>query len=323
MRRWFRIIVRLLILFALLSIIIYVFLPSNLSVQETIDVKCPPRLVFLKLADPNYWISRSKFFYNKANRFHIDSSKKGKPYIYRWNNKNGTAGFIQQKEVKRYESVIYQVSYKPKSEGELIFSLSYQNNITTIVADLEVDLPNSFMEKVKAYLWYISIKHNLRNELESLAMDCEMNYKPINLSIKKGMIHDFKAFISKSYVPKKRSVAIVGELHKMYESIPESTIVGRPFIQYANSPYNDTLILIIGVPIKNKEITRIPNYSLSLFSRVETLSATFNFREANIDDVYNQLVSKAKEMNLVADGYPLIFFNYKNGTATMQLPISR
>lgn len=323
MRRWFRIIVRLLILFALLSIIIYVFLPSNLSVQETIDVKCPPRLVFLKLADPNYWISRSKFFYNKANRFHIDSTAKGKPYIYQWNNKNGTTGFIQQKEAKRYESIIYQVNYKPKSEGELIFSISYQNSITTIVANLDIDLPNSFMEKVKAYLWYIPIKYSLRNDLRSLAMDCEMNSKPLNLSIKRGMIHDFKAFISKSYVPKKRSVSIIGDLHRMYKSIPESTIVGRPFIQYVNSPYNDTLILIIGVPTRSEATNRIPDYALSLFSRVETLSTTFNFRETNFDDVYNQLVCKAKEMNLAADGYPLIFFNYRNNTATMQLPVSR
>ena len=323
MRRWIRLAIRLILTFAIVSIAIYIFLPSNLSVQESIDVKCPPRLVFLKLADPNYWISRSKFFYNKTNRFHIDSSAKGKPYIYRWNNKNGTTGFIQQKEVKRYESVIYQVNYKPKSEGELIFSISYQNSITTIVANLDIDLPNSFMEKVKAYLWYIPIKRSLRNELRSLAMDCEMNCKPLNLSIKKGVIHDFKAYISKSYVPKKRSGAIIGDLHKMYKSIPESTIVGRPFIQYANSPYNDTLILIIGVPTKNEEINRIPDYALSLFSRAKTLSATFNFRETNIDDVYNLLVSRAKEMNLEADGYPLIFFSYRNNTATMQLPVSR
>ncbi len=298
-------------------------MPSNLSVQESIDVKCPPRLVFLKLADPSYWISRSRFFYSKANRFRIDSTANGKPYIYRWNNKNGTAGFIQQKEAKRYESVIYQVSYTPKSEGELSFSISYQKSSTTIVANLDIDLPRSFVEKVKAYLWYIPIKRSLRNELQSLAMDCEMNAKPLSLSIKRGMIHDFKAFISKSYVPKKQSVTIIGELHRMYKSIPESTIVGRPFIQYVNSPYNDTLVLIKGVPTKSEATSRIPSYALSLFSRVETLSATFNFRETNIDDVYNLLVSRAKEMNMEADGYPLIFFSYRNNTATMQLPVSR
>lgn len=322
MRRWFKIIMRLLILFALFSIIIYVFMPSNLSVQESIGIKCPPRLVFQKLADPNYWISRSKFFYNKFDRFQIDSSAKGKPYIYQWKNKNGTAGFVQQKESRRYESIIYQVNYEQESDGELILNLSYQKRITTVEASLEVELPNSIWKKVKVYLLYFSVKRNLRNELNSLAMDCMMNSKPLNITVKKGIVRDFKALIRKSYLTRRKNNTDIDELRRIYASIPKPTIVGHPFIQYANSPFNDTLIIITGVPVRNEEINRFPNSSLALFSRVETLEATFNIKETNLEDVYSLLASTAKEMGLVADGYPLIFVNLRKGTATMQLPIS-
>lgn len=279
-------------------------------------------MAFQRLADPNYWISRSKFFYSKANRFRIDSTVKGKPYIYRWDNRNETAGFIQQKEARRYESIIYQVNYEQESEGELIFNLSYQKKTTTIEANLDVDLPISIWKKVKVYLLYFSVKRNIRNELKSLAMDCMMNSKPLNIAVKKGTVHDFKAFIRKSYLTRRGNNTTIDELYRLYGSIPKSIIIGHPFIQYANNPYNDTLIIITGVPVRKEEINRFPNSSLALFSRIETLEATFNIKETNLEDVYSLLVSTAIEMGLVADGYPLIFVNFRKGTATMQLPIS-
>lgn len=322
MKKWIRLAIKLILVFTIVSIAIYIFLPSNLTVREELSIKCPPRLVFQKLADPNYWISRSKFFYSKANRFRIDSSVKGKAHIYQWDNRNGTTGFVLQKEARRYESIIYQVNYEQESDGELIFNLSYQKRTTTIEVNLDVDLPGSIWKKVKAYLLYFSVKRNIQNELNSLAMDCMLNSKPLNLAVKKGTVHDFKAVIRKSYITRQRNNAAIDELYRIYTSIPKSTIIGHPFVQYANSPYNDTLIIITGVPVRNEEINRLPNSSLALFSRVETLLTTFNIKETNMEDVYSLLISTAKEMGLVADGYPIIFVSFGKGTATMQLPIS-
>jgi hypothetical protein len=323
MRRWIRLAIRLILTFAIVSVAIYIFLPSTLAVRESITIKCPQRLVFLRLANPKYWISRSKFFYSKTNRFRIDSTAKGKPYIYRWSNRNGTLGFIQLKEAKRYESIIYQVNYEPESDGELIFNLSYQKEATTVEVNLEVDLPSPFWKKVKAYLYYIPVKRSIRNELHSLAMDCLMNSQPLNIAVKEGEIRNFKAFIRKLYIAQPRSATVIDELRKLYESIPRSTIVGHPFIQYANSPYNDTLIVIAGVPVRDQEQSRVPESSLSLFSRVETLYATFSYRKTSFDDVYSLLASKAAKMNLTDDGYPIVFVRFRNHTATMHLPVSR
>lgn len=323
MRKWIRIILRLLILFFILSVAIYIFLPSTLSVRETVAVKCPQRLIYLKLADPNYWISRSRFFYSKEDNFRIDSSSRHQPYVYSWINKNKTKGFIRLREEKRYESIIYQVCYEPESEGDLIFNLSYQKETTTIAATLELDLPSSIWKKVKAYLWYFSIKQGVRNELKSLAMDCQMNSKPLHLTIRRGEINDFKALIRKLYIPKTRSVAAVADLFKLYKAVPPSSISGQPCIQYVSNPYNDTLIVIVGVPVKSQEIVRIPNASLSLFSHTQTLFTTFSLKNDNADDVYNQLLYEAKARGKNADSYPLIFINYRTKRATMHLPIER
>lgn len=322
MRRWIRIAIRLLLLFAIIALAIYIFLPSTLFIRESIAIETPQRVVYEKLSNPSYWISRSKYFYSKKQSFTVDSTNSKKPKKYRWKNGNGTEGFIQQKDTKKYESIIYQVNYEPGSEGELTFNLSYDSGATAVTTTLEVELPSSIWKKVKAYLWYIPIKRGIKNELQSLAMDCQLTSKPIKLKIKSENVGDFKAYIKKVYIAKRFEKELIRKLRELYEKVPASTVTGQPYIQYASNPYNDTLIVVMGIPVSKDEIKRVPNTSLALFNGVEVLYATYNFNRTNSDDVYNELVNEARKRGKNADSYPIVSINTRTSKATMRLPIT-
>lgn len=217
--------------------------------------------------------------------------------------------------------IVYQVSYDPESDGELSFNLSYKGGLTTVTVTLAIEIPNSSWKKLKAYVWHLPLQHAIRNELKSLALDCAMNTQGLNIEIKKGKISDFVASIRRTSIAKDRLNEAVGQLQSSYMSMKKHKGEVLPYIQYATSPYNDTLIVISGIPVMSHRMNQLPNSTLALFSEAQTIYATFSYKNVDFDDVYNLLVSKTKEMGLIVDSYPLIFFDFKNETATMQLPI--
>lgn len=323
MKRWIRILLKLILVFSAMSIVIYIFMPSTLSIKESTRLHCGQRMAFEKYSAPHYWISRSLFLSDKVSTFNVDSSNKNQPPIYWWLNKNGEKGFLQFSYSQPYNQITYNIRYTPDSEGDITFFFTNQGSYTLVSISLEVVLPDAFWQKVGAYLSYYFIKKDIRHILKSAALDCKVEKNKIAYTVKEGRIGNNTAFIQKATLKNKRWQESFTALKQLETTIPPSQIAGKPYIQLTAPPTSDTGSAYLGIPVTKGAMQRIPNAVLSSLPRSKTLFVVFSTYTDDIDDIYNQLLYEAKKRKMVISGAPIIMVDFERKKATIHLPVEQ
>lgn len=323
MRKWIRIILRLAIIFTFLSITIYIFMPSMLVVKASTLFKCTPRVAYQRLINPSYWISRSEYLVAQNVSFTVKATKPFARYSLFWGNEKKEKCILESKENVKFELITYGFAYQKETEGELQVNLISHPEGTIVNITLDIDLPDSFWTKIKAYYYYLFMKRDIKRGLNSIALDCALNEKLHTVLIQEGKISDFRAYIKKINIRGVTLSKLSHEVRVMQAQIPADQQNGLPYAQFTSNPFDDTTEIVVGIPTTIGTLQRVPNSILSLYSQTTTLYTTTKIKNGNIEDIYGQLLYHAKLDSWEVNGYPIVFFNESRGRATMHLPVEK